>query len=186
MIIPSLLPVLSPIFVYFVIYVIAGGGAAASRGVLRRRRHAAGVIVTGLFVAISMTSGGGAWDNARVHRGGHYGGKVPTPQGGGDRRHRRDPQGYGGRPSTDDQDHQLVALLLLRILAALKRCIRLKCKTPRCKPRVSVWNLKSLTPSCEERMRRSNPTWFAALDCFASLAMRQGLTSPPSATLPSR
>jgi len=77
MIIPSLLPVLSPIFVYFVIYAIAGGGAAASR---RRSRPSApccsASIVTGLFVAISMTSGGGAWDNAKKYiEDGHYGGK---------------------------------------------------------------------------------------------------------------
>jgi len=61
MIIPSLLPVLSPIFVYFVIYFIAGKGAAfAALGAMLL-----GVIVTGLLVAISMTAGGGAWDNAK-------------------------------------------------------------------------------------------------------------------------
>ena len=80
MIIPSLLPVLSPIVVYFVIYAIAGKSAAFSAvGAMLL-----GVIVTGLFVAISMTSGGG------------------------DRRHGRRPvQGHRrscGQP--DDQDHQ--------------------------------------------------------------------------------
>ena len=61
MIIPSLLPVLSPIVVYFVVYWIAGKGAAfAALGAMLL-----GVIVNGLFVAISMTSGGGAWDNAK-------------------------------------------------------------------------------------------------------------------------
>jgi K(+)-stimulated pyrophosphate-energized sodium pump len=61
MIIPSLLPVLSPIFVYFVVLAIAGKGEAfAATGAMLL-----GVIVTGLFVAISMTSGGGAWDNAK-------------------------------------------------------------------------------------------------------------------------
>jgi K(+)-stimulated pyrophosphate-energized sodium pump len=77
MIIPSLLPVLSPIFVYFVIYAIAGGGAAGkSAGFSAVGAMLLGVIVTGLFVAISMTSGGGAWDNAKKYiEDGHYGGK---------------------------------------------------------------------------------------------------------------
>ena len=76
MIIPSLLPVLSPIVVYFVIYFDRGGGAGASRRLLGARRMLLGVIVTGLFVAISMTSGGGAWDNAKKYiEDGHYGGK---------------------------------------------------------------------------------------------------------------
>ena len=61
MIIPSLLPVLSPIFVFFLINAIAGKGEAfAATGAMLL-----GVIVTGLFVAISMTAGGGAWDNAK-------------------------------------------------------------------------------------------------------------------------
>jgi K(+)-stimulated pyrophosphate-energized sodium pump len=61
MIIPSLLPVLAPIVTYFVIYAVAGKSQAFSAvGAMLL-----GVIVTGLFVAISMTSGGGAWDNAK-------------------------------------------------------------------------------------------------------------------------
>jgi K(+)-stimulated pyrophosphate-energized sodium pump len=61
MIIPSLLPVLAPIVTYFVVYWIAGKSQAFSAvGAMLL-----GVIVTGLFVAISMTSGGGAWDNAK-------------------------------------------------------------------------------------------------------------------------
>jgi K(+)-stimulated pyrophosphate-energized sodium pump len=77
MIVPSLLPVLSPIFCYFVIYVVAGGGAAGkSAGFSALGAMLLGVIVTGLFVAISMTSGGGAWDNAKKYiEDGHYGGK---------------------------------------------------------------------------------------------------------------
>ncbi|MEA2992503.1 MAG: K(+)-stimulated pyrophosphate-energized sodium pump [Alphaproteobacteria bacterium] len=77
MIIPSLLPVLSPIFVYFAVYLIAGGGAAGkSAGFAAVGAMLLGVIVTGLFVAISMTSGGGAWDNAKKYiEDGHYGGK---------------------------------------------------------------------------------------------------------------
>ncbi|HZP74652.1 MAG TPA: sodium-translocating pyrophosphatase [Pseudolabrys sp.] len=77
MIIPSLLPVLSPIVVYFVIYLVAGGGAAGKSAAFSAvGAMLLGVIVTGLFVAISMTSGGGAWDNAKKYiEDGHYGGK---------------------------------------------------------------------------------------------------------------
>ncbi len=78
MIVPSLLPVLSPIFVYFVIYAIAGWGTPAGKSAAFSAVGAMllGVIVTGLFVAISMTSGGGAWDNAKKYiEDGHYGGK---------------------------------------------------------------------------------------------------------------
>jgi K(+)-stimulated pyrophosphate-energized sodium pump len=77
MIIPSLLPVLSPLFVYFAIYFIAGGGAAGKSAAFSAvGAMLLGVIVTGLFVAISMTSGGGAWDNAKKYiEDGHFGGK---------------------------------------------------------------------------------------------------------------
>ena len=72
MIIPSLLPVLSPIVLYFIILVIGGQEAALSSvGAMLL-----GVIITGLFVAISMTAGGGAWDNAKKYiEDGNYGGK---------------------------------------------------------------------------------------------------------------
>ncbi len=70
--IPSLLPVLSPIVLYFVVDAIAGKLEAFNAvGAMLL-----GLIVTGLFVAISMTSGGGAWDNAKKYiEDGHYGGK---------------------------------------------------------------------------------------------------------------
>ena len=72
MIVPSMLPVLSPIIVYYVIFFIAGQSAALScLGALLL-----GVIITGLFVAISMTAGGGAWDNAKKFiEDGNFGGK---------------------------------------------------------------------------------------------------------------
>jgi K(+)-stimulated pyrophosphate-energized sodium pump len=77
MIIPSLLPVLSPIVVYFLIYAIAGGGPIGKSAAFSAvGAMLLGVIVTGLFVAISMTSGGGAWDNAKKYiEDGHFGGK---------------------------------------------------------------------------------------------------------------
>jgi K(+)-stimulated pyrophosphate-energized sodium pump len=72
MIVPSLLPVLAPVVLYFVISAIGGQAAAfTAMGAML-----VGTIVTGLFVAISMTSGGGAWDNAKKYiEDGHHGGK---------------------------------------------------------------------------------------------------------------
>ncbi len=66
MVVPSLLPVLSPIVLYIVIYYVAGGGIVGKNAAFSAvGAMLLGVIVTGLFVAISMTSGGGAWDNAK-------------------------------------------------------------------------------------------------------------------------
>jgi len=72
MIVPSLLPVLSPILLYLIILPIGGQVAALSAvGAMLL-----GVIITGLFVAISMTAGGGAWDNAKKYiEDGNFGGK---------------------------------------------------------------------------------------------------------------
>jgi K(+)-stimulated pyrophosphate-energized sodium pump len=72
MVVPSLLPVISPIVLFFVIKAISDKvNAFACLGAMLM-----GVIVTGLFVAISMTSGGGAWDNAKkLIEEGHFGGK---------------------------------------------------------------------------------------------------------------
>ena len=73
MILPSMLPVLAPFVTYFLILFISGDPSSAftSLGAMLL-----GTIVTGLFVAISMTSGGGAWDNAKKFiEDGNYGGK---------------------------------------------------------------------------------------------------------------
>ncbi len=72
MIVPSLLPILSPAILYGVVAVVAGQSAAFSAvGAMLL-----GTIVTGIFVAISMTSGGGAWDNAKKYiEDGNLGGK---------------------------------------------------------------------------------------------------------------
>src|SRR5689334_16624968 len=72
MILPSLLPVLAPVVLFFVVRLVAGSAQAyTSLGAMLL-----GTIVTGLFVAIQMTSGGGAWDNAKKYiEDGHHGGK---------------------------------------------------------------------------------------------------------------
>ncbi len=73
MVLPSMLPVLAPFVTYYLIYIISGesGPAFTTVGAMLL-----GTIVTGLFVAISMTSGGGAWDNAKKYiEDGNFGGK---------------------------------------------------------------------------------------------------------------
>ena len=113
MILPSLLPVLSPIVVFFVISLHRRPGAGLCRAV---GAMLMGVIVTGLFVAISMTAGGGAWDNAKKSFEDGFvdsqGRQAPEgfgcPQGLRHRRHCRRPLQGHGRPcrEPDDQDHQ--------------------------------------------------------------------------------
>ena len=72
MIVPSLLPLLSPVILfYFINFIATKGDAFSALGAMLL-----GVIVTGLFVALSMTAGGGAWDNAKKYiEDGNHGGK---------------------------------------------------------------------------------------------------------------
>jgi len=104
MIIPSLLPVLSPVVLYFLILPIGGMSAALSTlGAMLL-----GVIITGLFLAISMTAGGGAWDNAKKYiEDGNFGGKGSDPY--------KDTAGPAINPMIKITN--IVALLLLAVIA---------------------------------------------------------------------
>jgi len=118
MVVPSMLPLLAPVVIYAVVYFVSGSQANAFAAL---GASLLGTIVTGLFVALSMTAGGGAWDNAKKYiEDGNHGGK------GSDAHHAAVTGDTVGDPYKDTAGPavnpmikitNIVAILLLAILA---------------------------------------------------------------------